>query len=469
MTKKKSTKRALLMSLLSLMTCMTMLIGSTFAWFTDSVTSAGNKIQSGTLVLDLELLKEKADGTTEWVSIKEDQTALFDYDKWEPGYTEYKVLKVENEGSLALKWYAKFVSEEEMSILADAIDVYVCPSTTELAYPADRDLDGYTKVGTVAEFVNTIETTTKGELKANEKAYLGIALKMQEDAGNQYQDKTIGAFDIQILATQLTYEKDSFSDQYDASATYPAVGNATVEAGGTESVPVKAGAVTVEIPANAEAGAYELTVDNTSVTQEDNGTYVADFDIELTKDGVKVEEVAGVEYTVTIKVANGINPGTVKVLHKGVEIANPVANPADGTVTFKTGSFSPYSVIYTVDCDIFTEDSAEGKTHYVFTADGFAQLNQMMLDQSAGRNAVVKLCANIDMTDKTWKAVDSHADTKFWISEFDGQGYTISNMAIEGQAMFRRFAGSGDVVIKDVTFEVSMHLFLLFRHIRMYC
>ena len=55
MTKQKSTKRALLMSALALLMCVSMLIGSTFAWFTDSVTSAGNKIQAGTL--DIELWK----------------------------------------------------------------------------------------------------------------------------------------------------------------------------------------------------------------------------------------------------------------------------------------------------------------------------------------------------------------------------------------------------------------------------
>ena len=219
MTKTKSTKRALLLSALSLLMCVSMLIGSTFAWFTDSVTSAGNKIQSGTLKLDLELL-DKEDG---WASIKESQAPIFDYDLWEPGYTDVKVLKVENEGTLALKWYAKFVSANDLSILADVIDVFVCPSATELTYPADRNLDGYTKVGTVRDFVNTIESTTHGNLEAGEVAYLGIALKMQEEAGNEYQDLILGAFDVMILATQDTVEEDSFDDQYDANAEFDKV------------------------------------------------------------------------------------------------------------------------------------------------------------------------------------------------------------------------------------------------------
>lgn len=221
MTKTRSTKRALLMSGLALLMCVSMLIGSTFAWFTDSVTSAGNKIQAGTLNLDLELYDVEK---KEWKSIKESKDPIFNYDLWEPGYTAVQLLKVENEGTLALKWLAKFVSANELDKLAEVIDVYVLPygvqaDASAVSFPADRDLTGYTRVGTVDQFVNTIETTTSGQLLAGEAAYLGIALKMQETAGNEYKGLDLGgAFDIQIVATQLTYEDDSFDDQYDVDA-----------------------------------------------------------------------------------------------------------------------------------------------------------------------------------------------------------------------------------------------------------
>ena len=218
MKKTRSAKRALLMSALSLLLCVSMLVGTTFAWFTDSVTSAGNKIQAGTLKVDLELLENGA-----WVSLKESKAPIFNYDKWEPGYTAVEVLKIENEGTLALKWLAKFTSENTLSALADVIDVYVKTSVTEVPDKRD-DIETWNKVGTVREFVNTIEETTNGSLtpKGTEGAvaYLGIALKMQETAGNEYQGLDLGgAFDIQILATQYTYEEDSFDNQYDAGLT----------------------------------------------------------------------------------------------------------------------------------------------------------------------------------------------------------------------------------------------------------
>ena len=195
---RRSTKNHLIRSCFALLLCFSMLIGTTFAWFTDSVTSSGNKITSGSLKVDLELLDPD---TNLWNSVKESKASIFTYNNWEPGYVDVKVLKIENEGSLAFKWKAMFVSEVELSDLANVIDVYVLPSATELGYPTDRSLNGYKRVGTVAEFVNTIEQTTYGNLLAGEVAYLGIALKMQEGAGNEYQDKTLGEFDIRIVAT----------------------------------------------------------------------------------------------------------------------------------------------------------------------------------------------------------------------------------------------------------------------------
>ena len=216
MTNKTSTKRALLTSALAVLLCLSMLIGTTFAWFTDSVTSSGNKIVAGTLKIDLEVLSK--DNTT-WTSVKDSKDAIFSYDLWEPGYTEVKVLKVQNEGSLALKWKATLVSNATLTDLANVIDVYVKPGVT--AYPTDRALADWENVGTLAEFINTIETTTVGTLEANAEATLGIAFKMQEAAGNEYQGMNLGGeFDICILATQYTKESDSFDNTYDENATF---------------------------------------------------------------------------------------------------------------------------------------------------------------------------------------------------------------------------------------------------------
>ena len=94
--KGNSTKKALLMSVLSLVLCFTMLLGTTFAWFTDSVTSSGNKIMSGNLKVDLEVM----DKAGNWTSLKNDPKPIYNYTLWEPGYTDVKILKVAKENRL---------------------------------------------------------------------------------------------------------------------------------------------------------------------------------------------------------------------------------------------------------------------------------------------------------------------------------------------------------------------------------
>lgn len=95
-----STKKRLVLSVMSIILCIAMFIGATFAWFSDSVTSGKNKISSGTL--DVELL-HYTDNAEEAKSV-DGETDLFDVDVWEPGVIAYENFVVKNAGSLALKY-----------------------------------------------------------------------------------------------------------------------------------------------------------------------------------------------------------------------------------------------------------------------------------------------------------------------------------------------------------------------------
>ncbi|MBR4045921.1 MAG: hypothetical protein IKK05_03330 [Alistipes sp.] len=94
-----------------------------------------------------------------------------------------------------------------------------------------------------------------------------------------------------------------------------------------------------------------------------------------------------------------------------------------------------------------------GKYYVVSNANGLATLNTMMSNKTAGKDIVVNLNADINFEGKTWTPVDSHADTAFSFKELNGNGHTIYNLTIDGQAMFKRFAGSGDVTVKNITFD----------------
>ena len=192
----KATKRALLTSVMALVMCVVMLVGTTFAWFTDTASTAVNKIQAGNLKVDLQM--QKPDGS--WVSAKgetlefkkatdapADEKVL-----WEPGCTyELPKLRVINMGNLALKYTIEITGINGDAKLNDAID---------------WTIDGIT--------LNNAFTS----LPVNGSSEFTIKGHMQKTAGNEYQGLSIYGVGITVFATQDTVEFDSFDDQYDKDA-----------------------------------------------------------------------------------------------------------------------------------------------------------------------------------------------------------------------------------------------------------
>ena len=99
----RTTRKSIFTSALSLLLCFAMLLGTTFAWFTDVATSEGNVIQTGKLDAEMYWSDELLDANSdEWQNAA--NVAVFTYDNWEPRYTELKYIKVANAGSLNFKW-----------------------------------------------------------------------------------------------------------------------------------------------------------------------------------------------------------------------------------------------------------------------------------------------------------------------------------------------------------------------------
>ena len=93
----KKPKTALMKSLISLFLCVSMFIGSTFAWFTDGVTSSGNVIKAGTLDIEMYWTDDLNGGI--WYNVEDTgKNTIFSYENWEPGYTDVKYVKLVNNG-----------------------------------------------------------------------------------------------------------------------------------------------------------------------------------------------------------------------------------------------------------------------------------------------------------------------------------------------------------------------------------
>ena len=223
MANAKSTKKSLLFSALSLMLCFAMLIGTTFAWFTDSVTSANNVIKSGNLDIELEYWNGE-----KWVDVK-GKSDILTNTLWEPGVTEVAYLKVKNAGSLALKYQlgvniasetAGVNAEGQSFLLSDYIMFGVVEGVNgETGAYANRD-DAVADV-TTAKKISAGYTKASSMLSGDE-LYLALVVYMPTTVGNEANHNGVDVpeinLGISVVATQFSYEEDSFDETYDGAA-----------------------------------------------------------------------------------------------------------------------------------------------------------------------------------------------------------------------------------------------------------
>ncbi len=228
----KSKKSALLMSFTSLLICFAMLVGSTFAWFTDTATTGVNKIVSGKLKVDLVAAEADADGkypsltgeggkllwtqkvvgTTEEPVLEAVETEGLPL--WEPGVNFLtQGFKIANKGNLALKWKVEVnkgttATNAKNADLLKVIDFYVVTKSENGAQEATK----------LAAFEGQLKD---GNTVSKETYY--IKGHMQEEAGNNYQSLTLDGITVTVYATQLNHENDSFNNTYDENATYPVI------------------------------------------------------------------------------------------------------------------------------------------------------------------------------------------------------------------------------------------------------
>ena len=310
--KKFSSKRALFLSVLSMVICVSMLIGSTFAWFTDSATANVNTIQAGNLEVDLQI--KNAEGN--WVSA---ENTTLDFVKatgapagektlWEPGCTyQLPELRIVNKGNLALKYQLVITGATGDTMLLDVIK-FTATVTPEEGEAVTSD--------------NAYGTTliSDGKLLAGKYATLNISAHMDETANNDYKDKSVSGIAIKVIATQLAHEFDSNGNTYDAGSEF----SETIAAGKTFT-----GKATVDmgiIATNPSAIAVKAIGADADVTI--NGGF---FDGGKGGDNIGVCAASGAKVT--------INGGTFTVGGDANGYGNSVVYSQGGTIVINGGFF----------------------------------------------------------------------------------------------------------------------------------
>ena len=440
--KKNTTKRSLLASVMALALCVIMLVGTTFAWFTDTVSTSVNKIESGKLDVALEMAAgTNEDGSTKWVDA-EGKTLQFLVNGqipaegtqilWEPGCTyELPALRVVNKGNLALKYKIVITGIGGDVGLNKVIDWTI----NDEALLADHPL---------AAGVASEPLTIKGH--------------MQTTAGNEYQEKYIDSISITVYATQDTVENDSYGPNYDADAEYAVatapvtvvdnkvVGDVTLKSVEKTAEGDHVAVATVPSGAAVNNGVNKLTL---TIVETDKP---ANFEVAATQGHntleVKMEGLAA-NNDKPIKVEMIVEKGLTnfQLFHNGVAMtkvdsAAAVVNDQQyyydsetGVVTMRTAKFSPFT--YTYDKGNWSDHAADSyatpvdtnkKVVTIASAEELALLANEVNGGKSYAGYTVKLTQDIDLGRFMWTPIGTSAN-KF-SGNFDGQNNTISNLNV---------------------------------------
>ncbi len=513
----KKTKQALILSFISMMLCISMLVGATFAWFTDTVTSSPNIIKSGNLDVEMYWTNDLSTGV--WYNAETEEDGVpFDYDNWEPGYTEVRYVKVVNAGSLALKYSLTLGALSEVGKLAEVIGVYYANNVT--ANIADRSLAGMTSLGYLSDAMNGGEAAY-GSLAPNGETVVAVALHMDESAGNDYQEESVGdGFVFKLVATQATAESDSFDDQYDKNAEadfFPGFqgGSANIavklddQSTTTTEVDVDAGDVSAVIPAGVKladgVGSLELnvTMKDTSESNiklsETEKMRALDVHIEGVAEGNTTPMLITLEQYLTI----GINTGAIKIYHVEdgetvvmTQVANPVNHnefsydPLTGNVTLALASFSEVAVVADTNnpwdgktATAFTGSGTETDPYLIANADNLAYFRDLVDGKTvvegfdptfAGK--FVKLNNNIYLSGKNFDPIgwgydyDGYTpDGKTFNGTFDGNNNFIFDLCQDGWDLGYSYSMAGGGLFASVVDATIQNLKISGANIRMEC
>ena len=347
----KSTKTALLTSFTSLLLCFAMLLGTTFAWFTDTVTSGVNQIVAGNL--DVELYHKSKNVSEEKVT-SETANLFKDITLWEPGAYSYETFTVKNEGTLALKY--------KMALNVAAFTSYNGHDLTEVlkvatlnSVPASRaDI-----TGGVALKDWSLDASNVTLLPGGSKTFTVAVYWEPTDHDNDFnmnngrpQPLSVD-LGVTLLATQVEHESDSFDNQYDAGADVTLPEAAKAETAMASAVVVANEPtvfVTNNTPAEDAAKQTKVTFDAGALT--DGATYkltaktynalasAAKFEISTTA-GADKNAVAAIDLTLLKQTETGEETVSTFTADKTVIVETYITkNLQNAVVTYVDTAFT---------------------------------------------------------------------------------------------------------------------------------
>ena len=392
---KTNSKKALLSSAFALVLSVAMLIGTTFAWFTDTASTGVNKIVSGNLKVDI--IGENSDSHIEKLNFK--KAAATDAEAgaailWEPGCRYLtEGFRIANKGNLALKWKAQVnkgttAANEGNFDLLDVIDFYL----------VTKAADGTETETALDEFTGNLKKTETSDVYY-------IKGVMQTTAGNDYQGLTLDGITITVVATQDTVENDSFNNQYDKDAEYPIL--------------VTTGDELQAIVSNATAP-VNIVLANSITTN--NFVIPADKDVTLDLNGRTVTNAGS--HTI-------LNKGHLTLTDSSTDKSGQIISLKGNTAALRNGD----NAVCVVEGGTISRDGANGNTWHVVENFGKMTFN--------GGKVVLKNGNGFAITNG-WNYFDPGASTTHAVMEINALELDTDSSGIKN-------CRYGDLTVNDVT------------------
>lgn len=345
---KKNTKRSLFFSVMALILCCALLAGTTLAWFTDTASTAVNKIQAGTL--DVQLLDDRGNSLEGQMLAWQKAAGAPEGEQvlWEPGCTyNLQPITIKNNGNLALKYKIEITGIQGDAELNDVIDWTI----------------------------NDANLGADHSLAAGASAELTISGHMQESAGNEYQGKSIEGIGITVLATQDAVEYDSSSNTYDENAAYPIYGAdefANAVSGATSGSILTVASGSYDLPTAIPEGVTIAGVDKDTSVFQTNKTSISNHNVTIANTTINGAGSSGTSGSLNI---NGNNTTLDNVNYVGesgkIAIAVSTGTANEGTVFKNVNITNAFRGIqfWSLSGDTRIEDSVLDISGYTFNVD----------------------------------------------------------------------------------------------------
>ncbi len=181
---------------ITILVCVSLLAGTTFALFTDVSEEVIVRVHSGKLEIDL----LQADGNGSYESVKDGIGDVFGVDEWEPNRTEVVFFKVRNNGNIPLGYIFQLnvLTDDLIGALEFSVweSEFFLPSGETWETISQNAAPTMLKMGT-----NTLSGQNYVTLDPGEEDCYAVAVHMLPQSTNQYQGKTC-LIDLFVYAVQ---------------------------------------------------------------------------------------------------------------------------------------------------------------------------------------------------------------------------------------------------------------------------